>query len=191
MVTTTMTTTDYFNSIQLNVGVIPSDVVNKVVRVWRQEYQKLQSFIGHRKQVFIIGNGGSCAIAEHISTDLNKRCSVKALTLSNNSLQTALTNDYGQENAFVEWLKMNHFNKGDYLVAISSSGKSKNILNALVHAHDCLGSTLSIFGMDGENPFPQKSFEHDYIHIDSYNYGVIELITEIILHGIVEELVMK
>ena len=98
MVTTTMTTTDYFNSIQLNVGVIPSDVVNKVVRVWRQEYQKLQSFIGHRKQVFIIGNGGSCAIAEHISTDLNKRCSVKALTLSNNSLQTALTNDYGQEN---------------------------------------------------------------------------------------------
>ena len=191
MVTTTMTTTDYFNSIQLNVGVIPSDVVNKVVRVWRQEYQKLQSFIGHRKQVFIIGNGGSCAIAEHISTDLNKRCSVKALTLSNNSLQTALTNDYGQENAFVEWLKMNHFNKGDYLVAISSSGKSKNILNALEHAHDCLGSTLSIFGMDGENPFTQKSFEHDYIHIDSYNYGVIELITEIILHGIVEELVIE
>ena len=191
MVTTTMTTTDYFNSIQLNVGVIPSDVVNKVVRVWRQEYQKLQSFIGHRKQVFIIGNGGSCAIAEHISTDLNKRCSVKALTLSNNSLQTALTNDYGQENAFVEWLKMNHFNKGDYLVAISSSGKSKNILNALEHAHDCLGSTLSIFGMDGENPFLQKSFEHDYIHIDSYNYGVIELITEIILHGIVEELVIE
>ena len=191
MVTTTMTTTDYFNSIQLNVGVIPSDVVNKVVRVWRQEYQKLQSFIGHRKQVFIIGNGGSCAIAEHISTDLNKRCSVKALTLSNNSLQTALTNDYGQENAFVEWLKMNHFNKGDYLVAISSSGKSKNILNALEHAHDCLGSTLSIFGMDGENPFPQKSFEHDYIHIDNYNYGVIELTSEIILHGIVEDLVME
>ena len=191
MVTTTMTTTDYFNSIQLNVGVIPSDVVNKVVRVWRQEYQKLQSFIGHRKQVFIIGNGGSCAIAEHISTDLNKRCSVKALTLSNNSLQTALTNDYGQENAFVEWLKMNHFNKGDYLVAISSSGKSKNILNALEHAHDCLGSTLSIFGMDGENPFPQKSFEHDYIHIDNFNYGVIELTSEIILHGIVEDLVMK
>ena len=191
MVTTTMTTTDYFNSIQLNVGVIPSDVVNKEVRVWRQEYQKLQSFIGHRKQVFIIGNGGSCAIAEHISTDLNKRCSVKALTLSNNSLQTALTNDYGQENAFVEWLKMNHFNKGDYLVAISSSGKSKNILNALEHAHDCLGSTLSIFGMDGENPFPEKSFEHDYIHIDNYNYGVIELTSEIILHGIVEDLVME
>ena len=188
MVTTTMTTTDYFNSIQLNVGVIPSDVVNKIVKIWRHEYQK---HVGVGKRVFIIGNGGSCAIAEHISTDLNKRCSVKALTLSNNSLLTALTNDYGQENTFVEWLKMNHFNKGDYLVAISSSGKSKNILNALVHAHDCLGSTLSIFGMDGKNPFTERAFEHDYIHIDSHNYGVIELTSEIILHGIVEELVVE
>ncbi len=162
--------------------------IRKVTKVWRHEYQKRAGF---GKRIFIAGNGGSCAIAEHISTDLNKRCSVKAYTLSNNSLQTALTNDYGQENTFVEWLKMNHFNKGDYLVAISSSGKSKNILNALEHAHDCLGSTLSIFGMDGENPFPEKFFEHDYIHIDNYNYGVIELTSEIILHGIVEDLVME
>tara|TARA_B100001123_G_scaffold375852_1_gene442133 strand:- start:336 stop:908 length:573 start_codon:yes stop_codon:yes gene_type:complete len=165
--------------------------IRKITKLWRHEYQRLQSFVGHRKRVFIIGNGGSCAISEHISTDLNKRCKVKAHTLSNNSLLTALTNDYGQENAFVEWLKINHFVQGDYLVAVSSSGKSKNILNALEHAHDCLGLTLSIFGMDGENPFPDKSFEHDYIHIDSFNYGVIELTSEIILHGIVEDLVMK
>ena len=69
--------------------------------------------------------------------------------------------------------------------------KSKNILNALKHAYDCLGSTLSIFGMDGENPFTEKVFEHDYIHIDNYNYGVIELSSEIILHGIVESLVVE
>ena len=167
------------------------NTINKVTKVWRHEYQRRQGFVGHRKRVFIVGNGGSCAIAEHISTDLNKRCSVKASTLSNNSLLTALTNDYGQDNTFVEWLKINHFVKGDYLVAISSSGKSKNILNALDYANDCLGSTLSIFGMDGENPFPDKSFEHDYIHINSYNYGVIELTSEIILHGIVESMVMK
>ena len=164
------------------------NTIRKVTKVWRHEYQKR---IGIGKRIFIAGNGGSCAIAEHISTDLNKRCKVKAHTLSNNSLLTALTNDYGQENAFVEWLKMNHFDKSDYLVAISSSGKSKNILNGLKHAYDCLGSTLSIFGMDGENPFTEKVFEHDYIHIDNYNYGVIELSSEIILHGIVESLVVE
>ena len=139
----------------------------------------------------MVGNGGSCAITEHISTDLIKRCNVKALTLSNNSLHTALTNDYGQENTFVEWMKMNQFDKTDFLVAISSSGKSPNILKALEHASDSLALTFSIFGMDGLEPFPTHSFDHSYIHIDSHNYGIIELTTEIILHSMVEELVIE
>ena len=188
MVTTTTTTTDYFNSIQLNVGIIPSDVVNKIVKIWRHEYQK---HVGVGKRVFIVGNGGSCAIAAHISTDLNKRCNVKALTLSNNSLLTALTNDYGHDQALVEWMKINHFGKTDFLVAISSSGKSKNILRALEYAATWPASTLSIFGMNGKNIFPQYNDDHNYIHIDSHNYGVIELTSEIILHGIVEELVVE
>ena len=171
-----VTTTDYFDSIQQHVSVIPSTVVSKVVKIWRHEYQK---HIGVGRRVFIVGNGGSCAIAEHISTDLNKRCNVKALTLSNNSLLTALTNDYGQENALVEWMKINHFDKSDFLVAISSSGKSKNILNALSYADDALGLTFSIFGMSGENPFPTESFEHSYIHIGSHKYGVIELVSKL------------
>ena len=111
------------------------DTIRKVTKIWRHEYQK---HIGIGRRVFIIGNGGSCAIAEHISTDLNKRCKVKALTLSNNSLLTALTNDYTQEHALVEWMKMNNFGKTDFLVGISSSGLSKNILFALEHASDCL-----------------------------------------------------
>jgi D-sedoheptulose 7-phosphate isomerase len=164
------------------------DVIRKITNIFRCEYQK---YLGLGKRVFIIGNGGSCAIAEHISTDLNKRCRVKATTLSNNSLLTALTNDYGQENAFVEWMKMNHFGKTDFLVAISSSGKSPNILNAINHANDCLGYILAIFGMDGETPFTGNRYEHNYIHIDSHNYGVIELTSEIILHGIVEDLVIE
>ena len=76
-------------------------------------------------------------------------------------------------------------------MAISSSGKSKNILFALNHASDCLALTFSIFGMKGLDPFHTHSLEHNYIHIDSHNYGVIELTSEIILHGIVEELVIE
>ena len=187
-----MVENDYYKDI---IGVLQKieesgdrDTLRKVTNIWRHEYQK---HVGVGKRVFIIGYGGSCAIAAHISTDLNKRCNVKALTLSNNSLLTALTNDYGQDNALVEWMKMNHFGRLqiDFLVAISSSGKSKNILNALEYAHDSLSHTLSIFGMDGNNPFPNRDYEHDYIHIDNYNYGVIELTSEIILHGMVEELV--
>ena len=183
-----VTTTDFFNSIQQRVSVIPSDVVRKIVKLWQNEYQEQ---VGSGRRVFIIGNGGSCAIAEHISTDLNKRCNVKALTLSNNSLLTALTNDYTQEHALVEWMKMNNFGKTDFLVGISSSGKSKNILRALEYAATWAASTLSIFGMNGKNIFPQYNENHNYIHIDSHNYGLIELTSEIILHGIVEELVIE
>ena len=183
-----VTTTDFFNSIQQRVSVIPSDVVRKIVKLWQNEYQEQ---VGSGRRVFIIGNGGSCAIAEHISTDLIKRCNVKALTLSNNSLLTALTNDYGQDNIFAEWMNMNQFGKTDFLVAISSSGKSRNILRALEFAATWSASTLSIFGMNGKNIFPQYNENHNYIHIESHNYGLRELTSEIILHGIVEELVIE
>ena len=168
---------------------IDNDVVNKVISQWKQKFQAANDNSG---RVFIIGNGGSCAIAEHISTDLNKRCKVKAHTLSNNSLATCLSNDYGYENAFTQWLLMNEFNKDDFLVAISSSGKSPNILNAIYHAQDCLAPVFAIFGMDGNTDFLEwNDLQNYFIHIDSYNYGVIELTTEIILHSIVEELVIE
>ena len=193
-----MVENDYYKDIISALQKIESsddrDTIRKVTKTWRHEYQK---HIGIGKRVFIIGNGGSCAISEHISTDLNKRCKVKALTLSNNSLLTALTNDYGQENALVKWMKISDFSRNDYLIAISSSGKSKNIINALNHADHCGAQTLSIFGMDGEHPFPSQNNsvsnfpQHEYFHIDSHNYGVVELTSEIILHSIVEEMVVE
>ena len=181
-------TIEFYTNIQQALDFVDGGVVENVTKNWRENFQ---GHVGVGRRIFIIGNGGSCAIAEHISTDLIKRCKVKAITLSNNSLLTALTNDYGQNNTFVEWMKMNHFGQTDFLVAISSSGKSKNILFALNHASDCLALTFSIFGMKGLDPFHTHSLEHNYIHIDSHNYGVIELTSEIILHGIVEELVIE
>ena len=188
----TLLVDEYFNEIKDKVSQIDLNIVNKTLRHWRSfQLERTRGYSPNSRRVFIIGNGGSCAISEHISTDLNKRCKVKALTLSNNSLLTALTNDYGQNNMFVEWMKMNHFGQTDFLVAISSSGLSKNILFALEHASDSLALTFSIFGMKGLEPFPTHSYDHSYIHIDSFNYGVIELTSEIILHGIVEDLVIE
>ena len=193
----TLLVDEYFNEIKDKVSQIDLSIVNKILRHWRSfqlERTRTRGYSPNSRRVFIIGNGGSCAISEHISTDLNKRCKVKALTLSNNSMQTALTNDYGQDQAFIQWMKINDFNSTDFLVAISSSGKSKNILNAIRYANDCLAYSLSIFGMDGNLDFlslDKNDYKHYFIHIDSYHYGVIELVSEIILHGIAEELVLE
>ena len=193
---------EFYTNIQQALDFVDVGVVNRVVKHWREKYQwprpaeqnaalpLFQHWRQHR--IFIIGNGGSCAISEHISTDLNKRCKVEAHTLSNNSLATCLSNDYGYENAFTQWLMINEFNQEDFLVAISSSGKSPNILNAIHHAHDCLAPVFAIFGMNGNTDFLDwNDLQNYFIHIDSHNYGVIELTSEIILHGIVEELVIK
>ena len=180
---------DFYKDIQACLNEIDNEIVEKVIFQWKNNLQHQRR---DSARIFIIGNGGSCAIAEHISTDLNKRCKVKAHTLSNNSLATCLSNDYGYENAFTQWLQINQINSFDFLVAISSSGKSHNILNAIHHAQDCLAPVFAIFGMDGNTDFLEwNDLQNYFIHIDSYNYGVIELTTEIILHSIVEELVIE
>ena len=180
---------DFYKDIQACLNEIDNEIVEKVIFQWKNNLQHQRRDSG---RVFIIGNGGSCAIAEHISTDLNKRCKVKAFTLSNNSLATCLANDYGYENALEQWLQINQINEFDYLVAISSSGKSPNILNAIQHALTSKTPVLAIFGMDGHvDDFYWEDGDNTFIHIDSHNYGIIELTTEIILHSIIEELVIE
>ena len=80
------------------------------------------------KHVYIIGNGGSYANAMHICNDL-LLCGVKAFTLDPSTL-TALANDFGYEVAYQMWIE-NVGEKGDLLIALSGSGRSPNILNAV------------------------------------------------------------
>tara|TARA_Y100001935_G_C17288826_1_gene502029 strand:- start:1212 stop:1796 length:585 start_codon:yes stop_codon:yes gene_type:complete len=187
-----ITISEYKREIIRCVSELDNDVLGVVkdklqgTHTYEDDGAKLLTFID---RVFIVGNGGSHAIAEHISTDLNKRCKVKAYTLSNNSLQTALTNDYSQEDALTQWLKISELKKRDCVIAVSSSGKSPNIIRALQYAGEVGSHTLSIFGMDGQ-PVLSGNRDH-FVKIDSYNYGVVELTSEIALHAIVEELVVE
>ncbi len=188
----TMTITDYKEEVIRCVSELDINILNKVKDKLQGNYKYEEDGLWLRTsidRVFIIGNGGSNAIAEHISTDLNKRCRIQTHTLSNNSLLTALTNDFSQEDALTQWLKMNDIKRGDYIVAISSSGKSPNIIRALEYVGEVGSHTLSIFGMDGVPIL--TSDRDDFVKIDSYNYGVVELTSEIALHAIVEELVVE
>jgi len=186
-----ITISEYTNELTKCISELNTKKLEAIKDKLRDVYQVKETagWIDENGRVFIIGNGGSHAIAEHIATDLNKRCRVKAHTLSNNSLLTALTNDYSQEDALAEWLRINGLKRRDYVIAISSSGKSPNIINALKYAGEITSHTLSIFGMDGV-PVLRSNGDH-FIKIDSYNYGVVELASEIALHAIVEELVVE
>lgn len=90
--------------------------------------QDLIERVKKAKRVYIIGNGGSYANAAHIANDLVS-VGIKAFTLDAATL-TAFANDYGYERAFAHWLEKVG-EEGDLLIALSGSGKSPNLLEAI------------------------------------------------------------
>src|SRR3989338_3353447 len=76
--------------------------------------------------VYFVGNGGSSALVSHALTDFINVAKLRAYTLHEPALLTCLSNDYGYENAFARALA-NQATAGDLLIAVSSSGRSRNI----------------------------------------------------------------
>ncbi len=107
--------------------------------------------INQEKSLWLIGNGGSCAASEHLETDLsyireesNKVIKAHALA-SNSSLYTALVNDIEQDLTFARLLARKAL-PGDACVLISTSGNSRNIINAIKMARKSNVFTIGIFG---------------------------------------------
>ena len=101
---------------------------------------------GSGKKIMFIGNGASAAISSHMATDFWKNGSIKAIAFNDSSLLTCISNDYGYQYVFEKPVEM-FAKKGDILIAISSSGRSENIINgAKIALHkDCKLITLSGF----------------------------------------------
>lgn len=95
------------------------------------------------KRVYVLGNGGSYANSIHLCNDL-LFCGVKAFTIDPATL-SAFANDYGWENALERWVRIVG-EPGDLLIAMSGSGKSKNILNAVQGARTIGMETYCLFG---------------------------------------------
>lgn len=121
----------------------------------------------HEGSLVFIGNGGSAAIASHQATDFIRTCQIRAFAPLDHSLLTCFGNDCGYEKVFAEPLKVLMGEK-DILVAISSSGQSRNIINAVdvVRGKNCSVVTLSGFGAD--NPLRKLGDVNFYVPSDSY-----------------------
>jgi len=130
-------------------------------------------------KVMIIGNGGSAAIASHMSTDFCKNTGVKATAFNDSSMLTCFSNDYGYEYVFqksIETFAEPH----DILIAISSSGKSENILNGAKGARDKDLSIVTFTGFELGNPLRTKGDINFYVPVS--HYGHIEVIHHALIH---------
>jgi len=140
------------------------------------------------RKVFIVGNGGSASIASHMVTDFVKNLKIPALSFSDACLLTCLSNDLGYEKVFSAPISV-LAKKGDILFAISSSGKSKNILNAVAGAKrkGCL--VISFSGFSANNLLRRSGNLNFYV--PSSAYGDVEIAHLALCHLIVDILYSK
>ena len=122
-------------------------------------------------RVIFIGNGGSAGIASHLAIDLAKNAAVPAHCFSDASMMSCLANDYGFEDWLAHAVRLSA-RAGDCLVAISSSGRSKNILNAVAQARAMKLDVITLSGMNADNSL--RGLGDVNFWVDSRSYNIVE-----------------
>ena len=160
--------------------------------------RELESARENQSTVFFAGNGGSAVTASHMANDIgvdvlkkggsDNPFRILALT-DNTAVMTAIANDDGYENLFVNQLKI-HYRAGDKLVVISASGNSPNVVAAAEWFKQRAGRTIGIVGFDGGK---LKDICDIVIHVQTEKgeYGPVEDIHMIIDHLISNWLICK
>jgi phosphoheptose isomerase len=140
-------------------------------------------------RMFSCGNGGSASIANHAQCDHVKGVRTatdltpQVLSLSTNvELLTAIANDIGYEDVFVYQLQ-SQSEPGDVLMAVSSSGRSANIVHALTWAREHGLRTIAITGFDGG---AARAAAEVSVHVECTNYGIVEDLHQAIMHALAQ-----
>ena len=133
--------------------------------------------------IFVIGNGGSAAVASHIVNDLFNAAGMRAYSFNDPSMLTCLANDYGYENVFSRQIS-GVAKRKDLLVAISSSGTSPNIINAAQKMAEIGGKTLTLTGFDRRNCLRRMGDMN--LWLNSSNYGLVEVGHLFVLHQVTD-----
>ncbi len=137
----------------------------------------------NKNKIYIVGNGGSSSIASHVSVDFTKTAKINCSTFNNANLITCFANDYKYENWVVEAIKAYSLEQ-DLFILISSSGTSKNIVNAAQYCKQKKINLITLSGFKKNNPLSQSG--NINFHVESEEYNYIEMTHHIILLSIVD-----
>ena len=138
-----------------------------------------------KKSLYIIGNGGSAAVASHIVNDFCNGANLRAISFNEPSLLTCYGNDYGYEHIFSKRIE-NLAQPGDLLIAVSSSGNSENIIRAVSSMHSKNGNVFTLSGFDKSNSLQTMGDLNCWV--DSHSYGHVEIAHLFILHYLADTL---
>jgi D-sedoheptulose 7-phosphate isomerase len=151
---------DFSNIIKPN-----KDIIQKLIEV-RDIFLRTSKKKG---KILIFGNGGSAAISSHVSVDLTKNAKIRTVNFNESDLITCFSNDYGYE----RWVEKSvdfYADANDTLVLISSSGKSKNMINACKAAKKKKIKVISFTGHTRNNPLSKAADLSLWINSKAYNF---------------------
>lgn len=178
---------DYLRLVQHVLACLSRDAVQMTVTRLYQAWKE-------RKQVFVLGNGGSASTASHIANDLSKATIVpgahrmKVISLADNlALISAWANDTSYDAIFREQLE-NLLEPGDTVIAISASGNSPNVLQAVAFARERGAFTMGWTGLTGGR---LKALAHLCVHVPTDDVGMIESAHLVIDHAVTIELARR
>jgi D-sedoheptulose 7-phosphate isomerase len=153
-----------------------AEAVNQVMLLARRTHA------AGNKLIFV-GNGGSAAISSHMATDYSKNGDVRTMALNDASMLTCLGNDLGYERVFAKQIEL-YARADDLVIAISSSGRSANILNGVKAARAAKCAVVTFSGFASDNPLRRLGDLNFYINSD--RYGFVEIGHLTICHAILD-----
>lgn len=168
---------EHFNSIR---NIIDNKLISQIGEIILDSIKK-------NNKILICGNGGSASDSNHISAEFvgkfeKKREPINAISLSSNmALITSIGNDFGFEYVFSRQVEAVG-NSGDVLIAISTSGKSENIIKAINAA---LKLNLTVIFITGKETFNTFNDNLHRVSIDSSNTATIQEAYMFLLHNVV------
>lgn len=140
------------------------------------------------QKVMFIGNGASAAISSHMAADYSKNGGMPAIAFNDIALLTAVSNDLGYQHVFEKPLSM-FAEEADILVAISSSGRSENILQGVRMARQKGCAVITLSGFAEENPL--RALGDINFYVPCLKYGPVEVVHHSICHCILDVIMEK
>ena len=156
---------NFFDKYYLDLSKLTQNFEKKKFNAIINKIKKLKK----NNKIILAGNGGSASIANHVATDLTKIAKVRSTTFNESNLITCFANDYGYE----KWVSkgIEKFGiSGDMCILVSSSGKSKNMINAAKECKKKKIFLITLSGFKSNNPLRKLGNINLWVNSNHYNY---------------------
>lgn len=170
-------------------GIVISDQ-NQVVYDYEEGMQKIIALLREckerQKTLYLCGNGGSAGIAQHMTADFLKNGGLRTYCMYGQPTVTCISNDLTYEYVFCKQLEL-LADKGDLLIAVSSSGESENIVKAIDTMRNLGGKVITFSGFGSQNRV--RKMGNLNVYVPAEHYGMVESIHNLVLQQLVDSIV--